>query len=194
MQNPVYPWSLPIISEPYRDAQGKETWPRLTSTLTGRGRRIATLSAYPQTKSRKHQGCAKQPYHRKDGSGPALRDGICEIPDNAQRCGPRKTRCPEFVQNCANGQNEIERGRYPDPILRSRAATGDGRQSPCHTTDDGGIQEVNVKVVQRTRDVLMHGLFLRGYDCSYSLAPRFWRAFKSFSVMVPVSSRFETST
>src|SRR5437773_12569537 len=80
---------------------------------------------------------------------------------------------PKFVENCAHGQNEIERGRYPDPILRSRAATEDGRQSPGGKPDDRSIQEVNVKIIQRTRDVLMHGLFLRGYGCSCSLAPRF---------------------
>ena len=83
MQNPVYRWSVPSLSEPYRDALGNETRPRQTSTLTTRGPRIATLSAYPQTQPCKHQGCAKQPHHRKHGSGLALRDGIREVADDA---------------------------------------------------------------------------------------------------------------
>jgi hypothetical protein len=53
------------------------------STLTGRGVSIATLSAYPRTKPRNHQGCAKQPHHRKYRSDPPSRDGICEAADYA---------------------------------------------------------------------------------------------------------------
>jgi hypothetical protein len=62
MQNPVDCRSLPISSNSYRDAR-VETPPRLRGVLTGQGLRVATFSTDPQTKSRKHQRCAKQPHH-----------------------------------------------------------------------------------------------------------------------------------
>jgi hypothetical protein len=56
---------------------------------------------------------------------------------------------PEFAENSAQGQNEIERCRQPDPILRRGAATPDRCQSPSCEPDDGSIQEVNFEVIQR---------------------------------------------
>src|SRR6266699_6389349 len=64
-------------------------------------------------------------------------------------------------------------GAVLDKFWSSHLSWAMERQSPGGKPDDRGIQEVNVKIIQRTRDVLMHGLFLRGYGCSCSLAPRF---------------------
>src|ERR1700730_9167140 len=127
MQNSVHRWSVPSLCEPYWDALRNETWPRQKATLTRGDRGIAMLCANPQTKPRKHQGCAKQPYHRKNDRGDASRDVVCEFADDAQRRGPRKVRRPRFIENCADGHNEIERGCYPDPILRGGATTSDRR-------------------------------------------------------------------
>ena len=110
MQDAVYRWSVPGLSKPYWDALRNECWPRQTATLTCRDRGVTTLSAYPQTKPHKHQGGAKQPHYRKCDSGPASRDGVREVADDAQRCGPRKVGRPKLVEDCAYGQNEIERG------------------------------------------------------------------------------------
>src|SRR6202035_24967 len=168
-QNSVHCGPLPTVLEPYRYAVSQQTQPRVQNALAARGPGIAMVSPYPQTKAHKHQGCAKEPNQEDRDSSRPSRDAIGRIPDDAEWCGPGEMRGPELIENCTRGQNEIEACRHPNPILGGGAATRGRGQNPRRDPDDGGIQEVDLGVIQRAGDVLMHVLFLRGCDCSCCL-------------------------
>ena len=80
---------------------------------------------------------------------------------------------PDSVDSRTQRENEIERCRYPNPIFRSGAAAWDRRQNPSREPDERGVHKVNLEVIQRARDVLMHVFSLRGCGCSCRSAPRF---------------------
>jgi len=90
MQNPVNSRSVTTCGKPYRDAMRVETPLCFARVLTSHGSSVATFSTDPQTESRKHQGCAKQPHHAEHASGWTSSDLSRRAANNAKGRGPRK--------------------------------------------------------------------------------------------------------
>lgn len=94
MQNPVNSRSVATCSEPYWDAVRIETALYFARVLTSYGVSVDMFSTDPQTKSRKHQSCAKHPHHAQRPGGWTSSEPSCRAADDAQRRRPREMRRP----------------------------------------------------------------------------------------------------
>src|ERR1700683_1444639 len=136
-QHAVDARSLAHGGQPDGYAMREEPLAQAGRVLADRNPRIAPITPYAQKKPREHDDCAKQPHPREHGADCQVsRDANADVIEAAQLRRPRDTCSPEAIEESAERHDEIERCRYPDPILPGGVPLPERCQNPGCEADD----------------------------------------------------------
>src|ERR1700733_5658100 len=105
--------------------------------LAERNARLTTITPHAQKKPREHEDCPKQPHPTEHGADCEVsREANADVIEAAQLRRPRDMCSPEAIEESAERQDEIERCRYPDPILPGGVPLPERCQNPgCKAHD-----------------------------------------------------------